>query len=167
MLPANSWSLILGHSRTCKWAPSLQKHMAAHATRFKPVLAEKPICRCHLLCPRKQLHSKLRFPKLFYWYWSKRWTPVGPFSLYLFFHAGSQETSPALPQKIRFVLKVDRSAGVLHYYQFLFPCTANEMCRNTCMYLQVSSSPFVRKAASSNRLQRAGSRSNFRRKKIY
>lgn len=82
-----------------------------------------------------------------------------------FFHAGSQELSPARPQKISFVLKVDRSAGLLHYYQFLFPCIANEMCRNTCMYLQVSSRPFVRKAASSNRLQRAGSYSNFKRKK--
>lgn len=62
-------------------------------------------------------------------------------------------------------MKVDRSAGVLHCYQFLFPCIANKLCRNTCVYLQVSSGPFVRKPGSSTRLQRAGSQRNFKRKK--
>lgn len=99
-------------------------------------------------------------------------TPTQSSSLYLFSMLAARShlqlcyySVPNSASEIRFVLQVDRSAGVVHCYQFLFPYVASKLCRNTCMYLQVSPGPFVRKAGSSNRLQRVGSHSNLKGEK--
>lgn len=187
MIPPIGCSLITPeHSSLGRAEPTKGLHpytvntMAAHATtaRFKPVLAEKSVSVTCFVPVNSYIPN---------WapqnYFTDTGVKGGPkimqsnlkgHSPFTFFDmlAARSHLRPCYysvlnsASEIRFVLKVDRSAGVLHYYQFLFPCTTNELCRNTCMYLKVSSAPFVRKAGSSNRLQSIGSHSNSKGKNV-
>lgn len=125
------------------------------------------------LCPSQQLHSKLGSPELILEEKvAPRWCrahPQGhsPFPFCPYWEPGAF-SSPAitqnstLPQKWGLSWRWTDQQESCTVINFSFH---KELCRNTCMYLQVSSGPFVRKAGSSNRLQRAGSHSNLKRKK--